>query len=532
MSRMINPPIVEETVIENLFELGESQSLLTQLISITSQDDAEYYLEGMLDLIVQTAHAGSATYFSFDSETSESVISAVRGDIAKHHLLGLRYKSGSEFSNPKLSGAQLITAGELYDDPLWLQAVNPRDAARMRNLIILPVRTSQRDLGIIHLFNFENADLTTLQLLADHLAHGLNQRERFLQTQVHNQRLSELLEAISQMTGILDRNQLLQSVTEKASQLFEGERSTVFIVDPATHETIYNVSFQAPKQADLQISDLNHHQAEKPVHSTSSFNFLTRSAISAQLTSWVKTKNGRQDGAILGGLMVLNKRAGAFQEQDASVLNILAEQASALLQVAELYESSEKLFMDTIRALVAVIDAKDPGTQGHSTRVSDYSVLIAQEMDLDEPQINDIRISSMLHDLGKIGIPEAILNKQGSLTPEEREIINRHPIIGANILGQIDALSNIVPGILEHHERIDGSGYPFGLRGEQISLFGRIITVADVFDAMTSPRPYRAALSVTETINYLRTNSGKLFDPSCIQALLTILERSTDVTRD
>ena len=520
----------QQTAIEHGLEPAAEQApnsgLLAQLNGVVALGDPQAYLNGMLDLIIQAAQAGSGTYFCLDGEATEAVITAVRGDLEDLHLIGLRLKSVLEFTNPDASGAQTFTVGELYDDPLWLRAAQPGDAVRMRNLIILPVRTNQHVLGFIHLFNFQTADLTVLQGLADQLAFGLEQREQLFQTQSENRRLSRLLEAISQMTGILDRNQLLQAVTEHASRLLEAERSTVFIVDPATRETIYNVSYQATEQVN-EPSGFIQRSTEKPIRQVHSFNYLTTNAISAQLRYAEEHADDSKATASLGGLMVLNKRAGMFQEQDAHVLDILAEQASALLQVAELYETSEKLFMDAIRALVTAIDAKDPGTQGHSARVSDYAVLIAKEMELSESQINEIRISSLLHDVGKIGIADAILNKQGSLTPEERCQIDRHPVIGAKILGQMDALSNIVPGILGHHERLDGSGYPFGLSGEQISLFARIISVADVFDAMTSPRPYRAALGVAETINYLQTNVGKLFDPRCIQALLVILERST-----
>ncbi len=532
MTNMILQPTAVYTGIKIVNGREENINLLAGLSSVFALSDKCAFLDGMLDLIIHAAQAGSATYFCFDLETSDAVITAMRGDLKNLHLLGLRVNSSLEYTNPVATGTQCFTVGELYNDPPWLLAADPGEASRMHNLIVLPVRLPERSLGIIHLFNFQSADLTTLQLLADHLAFGLDQREQLLQSQLQNRRLIGLLQAISQMTGILDRNQLLQTVTEKASELLEAERSSVFIVDPETHETIYNVSFKAPKQSDLQTPNFNHNPDDKTTRQARSQNYTTNTAISAQLTSWEELENPRQDGANVGGLLVLNKRSGNFKEQDAHVLEILAEQTSALLQVAELYESSERLFLDAIRALVSAIEAKDPGTQGHTSRVSDYSVMIAQEMGLSASQINEIRISSLLHDLGKIGIHDTVLNKQGSLTPDERKQIECHPVIGAKILGQMDALSGIVPGILEHHERLDGSGYPFGLKGEQISLLARIIMVADVFDAMTSSRPYRSALSVKETLTYIQTNREKLFDSRCVQALQTILERSTSPTSE
>ncbi len=390
MSSTITLPVVIEDKPELSVEQEETQSLLARLNSVSSHHDAEGYLEAMLDLIIQAAQAGSATYFCFDGQAPEAVITAVRGNMENRHLLGLRVKSGSEFINLNIPGAEIITAGELYDDPFWLRAANPRDAVRMQNLIILPVRTSQRNMGLIHIFNFQNANLTVLQLLADYLAHGLGQREELLQAHTQSRRLSRLLEAIGQMTGILDRNQLLHTVIEKASQLLEAERSTAFIVDPNTHETIYNVSYQAPRQVDLSLPTRNQLASDRPIRQAHAFNFLTTNAISVPLKNSVESVDGNSTGANLGGLMVLNKHAGVFQENDAQTLEVLADQASALLQVVELYESSEKLFLDAIKALSTAIDAKDPGTQGHSARVSDYSVLIAQEIGLDEFKINQI----------------------------------------------------------------------------------------------------------------------------------------------
>jgi HD-GYP domain-containing protein (c-di-GMP phosphodiesterase class II) len=503
-----------------------SFSLLGRLNAISTLGSAQHVLDALLDLMLATAQAGSATYFAIEAESGEAVVAAVRGDLESSTLLGLRLKSSAQLLNPDSAIAQTITAGRLYGDPRWLRAVNPPDAERMENLIILPVRTPQRNLGVIHLFNFTHGNLGLLQLLAERLAHELVQREQIQKAEAENRRLNGLLGAISQMTGVLDRKQLLYMVTEQASKLLDAERSSVFIVDPETREAIYNVSFQAPQPGAAPAARPGEAAGTPPARQTSPLNYLTPGAVCAPLTTSGAGSQGLDRAKSFGGVTVLNKRGGAFQKADAQTLDILTSQASALLQVAELYESSEELFLDAVRALVAAIDAKDPGTQGHSNRVSDYSVLIAQELGVDKPGLNEIRISSLLHDLGKIGIPEAILNKTGSLTPEERIVINRHPVIGAAILGQVKMLSAIMPGILQHHERLDGSGYPYGLHGDQIGLAGRIIMVADIFDAMTSARPYRPALSIGESLTCLKTSAGKMFDDRCVAALEKIVGRS------
>jgi HD-GYP domain-containing protein (c-di-GMP phosphodiesterase class II) len=153
-------------------------------------------------------------------------------------------------------------------------------------------------------------------------------------------------------------------------------------------------------------------------------------------------------------------------------------------------------------------------------------VLIARELGLNDTLVNDIRIGSLLHDIGKIGIPDSILLKKGTLSSEEYELIGEHPRTGVNILSQVKLLDPMRPAILEHHERLDGSGYPAKLVDKQISWMGRIVAVADVFDAMTSNRPYRQALSDQDVLAYLHEKAGVLFDAASVLALENVLARS------
>jgi HD-GYP domain-containing protein (c-di-GMP phosphodiesterase class II) len=181
-------------------------------------------------------------------------------------------------------------------------------------------------------------------------------------------------------------------------------------------------------------------------------------------------------------------------------------------------EEMRELFLESIAALAEAIDAKDPYTRGHAQRVANYSVLIAQEMDLDEAKREEIYIAALLHDVGKVGIPDAILNKPGPLSRAEYEIMKQHPVLGAKIMCPIKKLENVIPGMLQHHELWDGSGYPEGIKGEDISLSARIIGVADTFDAMTTDRPYQKKLRDDIAINTIRGLRNKRYDPEVVQA--------------
>ena len=188
-------------------------------------------------------------------------------------------------------------------------------------------------------------------------------------------------------------------------------------------------------------------------------------------------------------------------------------------------EENRALFMGSIQMLAGAVDEKDPYTRGHSDRVTRYSVILAKEMGLSEEQIETVRVSAQLHDVGKIGIEDRILKKPGALTPEEYEIMKTHTTRGANILRPVQQLKEMIPGIELHHESLDGRGYPFGLKQEEVPLLARIISVADTFDAMTTNRPYQAARPPEYTVKIIKSLSLAKFDPQVVTALVAVFER-------
>ncbi len=200
----------------------------------------------------------------------------------------------------------------------------------------------------------------------------------------------------------------------------------------------------------------------------------------------------------------------------------LAETFNYMTERLDLYDRNMRdLFISTIKSLAAAIDAKDPYTRGHSDRVARFSLAIARELNLDKNTVERVQIAALLHDVGKIGIDDAVLRKPDRLTDEEYAIIKKHPIMGANIMGPIKQLKDILPGMRHHHEAFDGSGYPDGLAGAQIPLLARIIAVADTFDAMTSDRLYQKAMDDDFVIKTLNRLSGTRYDPKMVQAFIS-----------
>lgn len=197
----------------------------------------------------------------------------------------------------------------------------------------------------------------------------------------------------------------------------------------------------------------------------------------------------------------------------------------------ELKESNEKLeqaYIETIQTLRETVDAKDHYTRGHSDRVTEYSMLIANRLNLSEDELKTLHTGALFHDIGKIGVPDQILLKPGKLDDREYSEIKQHPLVGAHILATASIFSDIIPIVKHHHERYDGKGYPSQLKGEDIPYLARIVAVADTYDAMTSNRPYRDALTKEFVIEDIRKNLGTQFDPEIGKVFISILETEYD----
>jgi HD-GYP domain-containing protein (c-di-GMP phosphodiesterase class II) len=228
------------------------------------------------------------------------------------------------------------------------------------------------------------------------------------------------------------------------------------------------------------------------------------------------TKADNDNGII--GLMVAINRIGKqdFDSTDVKLFNSVASGCAVFIENGRLFKDLTELFIGSLKALTSSIDAKDKYTHGHSERVAFVSRWIAERLyereQYDEEQIHMVYLAGLLHDIGKIGIDEAVLRKNGKLTEQEFNRIKQHPSIGAGILHEIKQMRDIMPGVLSHHERIDGKGYPEGLAGDQIPLTGKIVGLADSFDAMTSKRTYRDAMSVEQALAEIEKNLGTQFD--------------------
>jgi response regulator RpfG family c-di-GMP phosphodiesterase len=214
-----------------------------------------------------------------------------------------------------------------------------------------------------------------------------------------------------------------------------------------------------------------------------------------------------------------------YKPFELDLLASLCNSAGTAMEHARLFQQLESTYLSTVKALMSIVEAKDAYTKGHTERVADYAAALGKRMKLGKGEIRDLAFAAVLHDIGKLVIYERVLKKPGSLDDEEWEILKSHPVIGASIIENMEFLSGAVPLVRHHHERFDGGGYPDGLKGEEIPLGARIIAVADSYDAMTTNRPYREALSKDVALNTMITKAGTQFDARAVENFVDLVER-------
>jgi len=229
-------------------------------------------------------------------------------------------------------------------------------------------------------------------------------------------------------------------------------------------------------------------------------------------------------GEAIGFLTIDHTEPGVYDEESAETAQAFASQAAIAIDDARAYEMLKSLNQQIMEALAMATETRDPYTTGHSLQVTHWAVAIAEKMGLSDQEVQALQLVGPLHDIGKIGVPDSVLNKPARLTSAEAILIQSHPVIAAHILGKIRAFADLIPVIKHHHEWYDGRGYPDGLKGEEIPLLARILAVADGFEAMTSERPYRLPKSREEAVEELKAGAGTQWDPEVVRVFLEVLE--------
>ena len=346
------------------------------------------------------------------------------------------------------------------------------------------------------------------------------------------QRTTTLLQFSHALGATIDLEDLLDRVVELSSKVIGAEWCSVLLLDKGRNELVSRVSTGTSRlrrvSADEGIvgwvvqngtSQIVNTPQNDPRHSPNT-DLEQGKATRNLLCVPLKVKD-----RIIGVVEVRNKGEDlAFTEDDLDLLEAVANQAANPIENAGLHENLREMYRSTVEALASAIDAKDRYTHGHSRRVTLYAQAMAAALGWTEEQLEEILFVGLLHDIGKIGVEDAVLGKRGPLTDEERAHINLHPSRGAEMLEHVSFLVSKIPGVRHHHERFDGKGYPDGLKGEEIPIHAQIICIVDAFDAMTSDRPYRSGMEPTVALSRILKCSGTQFAPQYVELFENIFQ--------
>ncbi len=404
-----------------------------------------------------------------------------------------------------------------------------------RSEICVPVRAGEKVAGVISVASrrvaaFSADDERLLVAMAGPVGIALERTGLFEDASRRAEEFASLYEIGTVMGSSLQLPQVLQSIVASALTLLDSDTCSIMLIDQdrgeLTMQACQGAITATPGQACEKLGEgiagwvaqsgepLLVQGDSLPAHLK---NVAAREQVSSAISVPLKAS-----GHTMGVLNVSSLGQRRFGEADVHLLSRLAADAALALDNARLYDELRRSFLETVAALAQAVDAKDPYTRGHSERVTDIAVAIAEALTVSRDELDTLRSAAVLHDIGKIGIAEQILRKPGPLSDHEWDMMRNHPHLGADIVVPVSSLQRVVPVILHHHERWDGSGYPGHLRGEDIPLGSRILAVADAYEAMTSDRAYRQAMPARKAEAILEEGAGRQWDPRVVKAFLQV----------
>jgi len=412
-----------------------------------------------------------------------------------------------------------------------------REAAPASSLAVPLLREKNGVSGVITAVRarrrapFSDSDLKVLASLSNHLNIIIERAELISTLDSRIKQLSTLNEVGALLISSLDHDLVRHRAMEAITRLMRAETGSLLLLDRETGELYFEVALgekgRRLKQVRLAAGEgiagwvagnnkpvIIHDVTRDPRFSGSvdkKSKFRTKNMVCVPVV--VK-------GQVIGVLQAINRTEGSFTPEDLRLFQLFSNQAAVALDNARLYEEIKEAFYATSSALAEAIEKRDPYTGGHTKRVLGYCMAIATQMRVSEEEMEVLRLSAVLHDVGKIGVEDKVLRKEGPFETDEAASMRMHPQFGEEILKHIPHLKEIMPGMLHHHERVDGLGYPAGLRDEEIPLAARIIAVADTYDAMTTTRPYRKGRPAEDAVREITRCAGRQFDRNVVKAFM------------
>lgn len=494
-----------------------------------------------LKTILKVTRTQAGSILLLDPATQELVFVACLGERSSK-LLHQRLPIGEGIGGWVAKTGEAYFAGDAGHDLRHRRDFSQQSGFKTRDALCVPLKIANRVIGVVEIFNrqdqrpFRRDDVEFLEAISAQIALVIENTQLFEKHEAKIQKLRTLEEISRVLNSTLVEKVVRRLAVEAATKLMDAEVGSLLLIDAARKELFFEVALgeQGERMKEIRlkmgegiagwVAQTGKSVIVDDVQKDTRFSrkadqktqFTTRNMICVP----VKIK-----GRTIGVLQAINKKnQGRFSKGDLEDFSSLANQVAIAIENANLYKELKDTFLSTARALSDTIEAKDSYTAGHTQRVMEYSLVIGRRLGLPPEEMENLKLAAILHDIGKIGVDDQVLRKQGRLTEEENRKMQQHTIIGPRIVKRVRQLHPIIPGIRHHHEMYDGSGYPDGVKEEGIPLMARIIAVADTFDAMTSDRPYRKGLDVMTALRELKKFSGKQFDPKAVQAFLSAYE--------
>jgi len=512
-------------------ELTTLSSFAT-LFDSTLKENSIY--ENLVEAVSRTMVADAVAVFAFESD--REYLHVVASYNMSESEASIRIPSDYGLVGAVISEGEPLMVEDTDLEPRYRQLLETR---RLRSAIYAPMKWRDEIYGVVTVGCVQRAaynpyDLNLLNALAIQAAVAIHNARLYSDLEDRIGELHAIFEIDKAITSAVDLDQVLQQIVQMSIGLFDAKVSSLMLLDEESQELVmaasHGLSEEYVNKGNIKVGESIAGRVVKegrpiavkdittdPRHIYS--DYARREGLSSLLSVPLSLKD-----KVIGVLNIYTDEPHDFTAHEINLFTSLASQAAIAIENARLFESLEEIYLDVITALASAIDARDSYTHGHSHRVTEYAVLIAEELGLPPEEVDIIRNASILHDVGKIGIKEEILKKPGKLTEEETREMQYHPFIGTRILQSVKLLEPVLPLVYHHQEKYDGSGYPEGLKGEEIPLGARIIAVCDAFEAMTSDRPYRKALPVEKALEELRNESGRQFDPQVVEVFFRLVD--------
>jgi HD-GYP domain-containing protein (c-di-GMP phosphodiesterase class II) len=526
---------------------SEFEALYQTAADLSSQTN----VQALLDTVMQRArglmNAAGAVVYLFDAENSEVEL---RASSDPDLLIGTRLALGEGLSGKVAQTKQPMIVRNYRE---WDGRSPKYERFQYTSVVGVPMLYSGQLIGVLNVFNlaerdsqigrkdFTARDASLLELLANFTAGAVYVARLLEQTRRRVDQLSALHAIDTAIGSTTDPRVSLQAVLDGAIRQLGVDAADVLLLNPSTLMLQYSAGsgfFTA--EINRTICPLGTGQAgraalerriaEVPDLTAPGNGFTRAGLVTAERFKAYVCVPLLAKGEVKGVLELFHRAPIRFDEERRSLLEVLAGQAALAIDNAQLFEGLERANLELTMAYDATIEGwsqalelRDQETQGHSSRVLELTLSMASAIGLPDWQLRDIRRGVLLHDIGKMGVPDSILHKQGPLTPEEWQIMRQHPQYAFNMLAPIVYLRNALDIPYAHHERWNGQGYPRGLKGDTIPLPARIFSVVDVYDALISDRPYRKAWSEEKTLEYIVSQSGEHFDPQIVEIFLAVI---------